>query len=194
MGSHEDCLTLNVTAPDNSGPGLPVLFFVHGGGPAGSAATPVYDGAAAGSARLCVRLGELPHRRARSAGPLPTLDAGDRHREHAAPTGSTASTPTASMRTGSATGPSVPTPGSTTPITGAASAIRTLRSDSNIGRIRPAIRARGTRSAAVGHQPWASPGNVPPIPTRPAATINRCACSRLIPRRTRKTRRAFRSA
>ncbi|BDY32466.1 carboxylesterase/lipase family protein [Mycolicibacterium mageritense] len=45
----EDCLTLNVVAPESpaeQGP-LPVMFFVHGGGYIlGSSATPIYDGAA----------------------------------------------------------------------------------------------------------------------------------------------------
>jgi para-nitrobenzyl esterase len=44
----EDCLTLNVVAPEvpSEGP-LPVMFFVHGGGYImGSSATPLYDGAA----------------------------------------------------------------------------------------------------------------------------------------------------
>ncbi len=54
VGKHqpmsEDCLTLNVVAPehpdDSEGP-LPVMFFVHGGGYIlGSSATPIYDGAA----------------------------------------------------------------------------------------------------------------------------------------------------
>ncbi|MDT0550988.1 carboxylesterase family protein, partial [Streptomyces lonegramiae] len=62
LGKHqpmsEDCLTLNVVAPekpprtrgaekdDADGP-LPVMFFVHGGGYImGSSATPIYDGAA----------------------------------------------------------------------------------------------------------------------------------------------------
>ncbi|WP_078279638.1 carboxylesterase/lipase family protein [Mycobacteroides franklinii] len=43
----EDCLTLNVVAPEGpiSGP-LPVMFFIHGGGYfLGSSATPLYDGA-----------------------------------------------------------------------------------------------------------------------------------------------------
>ncbi|MGV0744740.1 carboxylesterase/lipase family protein [Mycolicibacterium sp. XJ870] len=44
----EDCLTLNVVAPEVPSPGpLPVMFFVHGGGYImGSSATPIYDGAA----------------------------------------------------------------------------------------------------------------------------------------------------
>ncbi|MGH3970625.1 MAG: carboxylesterase family protein, partial [Mycobacterium sp.] len=44
----EDCLTLNVVAPeDSNGEPLPVMVFVHGGGYIlGSSATPVYDGAA----------------------------------------------------------------------------------------------------------------------------------------------------
>lgn len=44
----EDCLTLNVVAPETlpEGP-MPVMFFIHGGGYAfGSSATPIYDGAA----------------------------------------------------------------------------------------------------------------------------------------------------
>ncbi len=43
----EDCLTLNVVAPDNEHKRpLPVMVFVHGGGYfLGSSATPVYDGA-----------------------------------------------------------------------------------------------------------------------------------------------------
>ena len=67
----EDCLTLNVVAPeasaasaDESGP-LPVMFFIHGGGYIlGSSATPIYDGAAL-ARRGCVyvsvnyRLGAL---------------------------------------------------------------------------------------------------------------------------------------
>lgn len=53
VGKHqpmsEDCLTLNVVAPEkpNTDRPLPVMFFVHGGGYImGSSATPVYDGAA----------------------------------------------------------------------------------------------------------------------------------------------------
>lgn len=44
----EDCLTLNVAAPEDPAPGpLPVMVFVHGGGYImGSSATPIYDGAA----------------------------------------------------------------------------------------------------------------------------------------------------
>lgn len=44
----EDCLTLNVVAPQNrSDEPLPVMFFIHGGGYfMGSSATPIYDGAA----------------------------------------------------------------------------------------------------------------------------------------------------
>ncbi|HEX2215019.1 MAG TPA: carboxylesterase family protein, partial [Mycobacterium sp.] len=44
----EDCLTLNVVAPQNqSREPLPVMFFIHGGGYfMGSSATPIYDGAA----------------------------------------------------------------------------------------------------------------------------------------------------
>ncbi|WP_395311734.1 carboxylesterase/lipase family protein [Mycobacterium sp. AMU20-3851] len=63
----EDCLTLNVVAPehpDDDGP-LPVMFFIHGGGYIlGSSATPVYDGVAL-ARRGCVfvsvnyRLGAL---------------------------------------------------------------------------------------------------------------------------------------
>ncbi|MGV9798022.1 carboxylesterase/lipase family protein [Mycobacterium sp. NPDC003449] len=63
----EDCLTVNVVAPESAssdGP-LPVMFFVHGGGYIlGSSATPVYDGAAL-ARRGCVyvsvnyRLGAL---------------------------------------------------------------------------------------------------------------------------------------
>ena len=62
----EDCLTLNVVAPEHppAGP-LPVMFFVHGGGYIlGSSATPIYDGAAL-ARRGCVyvsvnyRLGAL---------------------------------------------------------------------------------------------------------------------------------------
>lgn len=63
----EDCLTLNVVAPEapaSDGP-LPVMFFVHGGGYIlGSSATPLYDGAAL-ARRGCVyvsvnyRLGAL---------------------------------------------------------------------------------------------------------------------------------------
>src|SRR6202034_2217802 len=44
----EDCLTLNVVAPEapETEP-LPVMVFVHGGGYIlGSSATPIYDGAA----------------------------------------------------------------------------------------------------------------------------------------------------
>ncbi|MGH3643829.1 MAG: carboxylesterase/lipase family protein [Mycobacterium sp.] len=43
----EDCLTLNVVAPENpSDEPLPVMFFIHGGGYIlGSSATPIYDGA-----------------------------------------------------------------------------------------------------------------------------------------------------
>jgi para-nitrobenzyl esterase len=62
----EDCLTLNVVAPENpDGESLPVMFFVHGGGYIlGSSATPIYDGAAL-ARRGCVyvsvnyRLGAL---------------------------------------------------------------------------------------------------------------------------------------
>lgn len=40
----EDCLTLNVWAPDDA-TGLPVLFFIHGGGNVqGTASDPLYDG------------------------------------------------------------------------------------------------------------------------------------------------------
>ncbi len=63
----EDCLTLNVVAPESpedDGP-LPVMFFIHGGGYIlGSSATPVYDGVAL-ARRGCVfvsvnyRLGAL---------------------------------------------------------------------------------------------------------------------------------------
>lgn len=44
----EDCLTLNVVAPEHpTGEPLPVMFFIHGGGYLmGSSATPLYDGAA----------------------------------------------------------------------------------------------------------------------------------------------------
>lgn len=43
----EDCLTLNVVAPETPAEeSLPVMFFVHGGGYIlGSSATPIYDGA-----------------------------------------------------------------------------------------------------------------------------------------------------
>ena len=43
----EDCLTLNVTAPDSPlAQPLPVLVFIHGGAYVmGSSATPIYDGA-----------------------------------------------------------------------------------------------------------------------------------------------------
>jgi para-nitrobenzyl esterase len=62
----EDCLTLNVVAPESaSGGGLPVMVFIHGGGYLmGSSATPIYDGAAM-ARRGCVyisvnyRLGPL---------------------------------------------------------------------------------------------------------------------------------------
>jgi para-nitrobenzyl esterase len=62
----EDCLTLNVVAPEQAGSGpLPVMVFVHGGGYIlGSSATPLYDGAAL-ARRGCVyvsvnyRLGAL---------------------------------------------------------------------------------------------------------------------------------------
>jgi para-nitrobenzyl esterase len=62
----EDCLTLNVVAPEKPADGpLPVMFFIHGGGYAfGSSATPIYDGAAM-ARRGCVyvsvnyRLGPL---------------------------------------------------------------------------------------------------------------------------------------
>jgi para-nitrobenzyl esterase len=62
----EDCLTLNVVAPESPGDEpLPVMFFVHGGGYImGSSATPLYDGAAL-ARRGCVyvsvnyRLGAL---------------------------------------------------------------------------------------------------------------------------------------
>jgi len=62
----EDCLTLNVVAPEISdGEALPVMFFVHGGGYIlGSSATPIYDGVAL-ARRGCVyvsvnyRLGAL---------------------------------------------------------------------------------------------------------------------------------------
>ena len=44
----EDCLTVNVVAPEKgSDEPLPVMFFIHGGGYIlGSSATPIYDGAA----------------------------------------------------------------------------------------------------------------------------------------------------
>jgi para-nitrobenzyl esterase len=44
----ENCLTLNVTAPESAADGaLPVMVFIHGGGYFfGSSATPLYDGAA----------------------------------------------------------------------------------------------------------------------------------------------------
>ncbi len=62
----EDCLTLNVVAPESPPEGpLPVMFFIHGGGYVmGSSATPLYDGAAL-ARRGCVfvsvnyRLGAL---------------------------------------------------------------------------------------------------------------------------------------
>lgn len=62
----EDCLTLNVVAPEAAGPDpLPVMVFIHGGGYIlGSSATPIYDGAAL-ARRGCVyisvnyRLGAL---------------------------------------------------------------------------------------------------------------------------------------
>ena len=62
----EDCLTLNVTTPQDPGPDpLPVMVFIHGGGYImGSSATPIYDGAAL-ARRGCVyvsvnyRLGAL---------------------------------------------------------------------------------------------------------------------------------------
>ncbi len=62
----EDCLTLNVVAPENPPDGpMPVMFFIHGGGyMLGSSATPIYDGAAL-ARRGCVyvsvnyRLGAL---------------------------------------------------------------------------------------------------------------------------------------
>ena len=62
----EDCLTLNVVTPETATDGpLPVMFFIHGGGYIlGSAATPIYDGAAL-ARRGCVyvsvnyRLGAL---------------------------------------------------------------------------------------------------------------------------------------
>ncbi|WP_236983193.1 MULTISPECIES: carboxylesterase/lipase family protein [Mycobacterium] len=62
----EDCLTLNVVAPEKRGDEpLPVMVFIHGGGYIlGSSATPIYDGAAL-ARRGCVyvsvnyRLGAL---------------------------------------------------------------------------------------------------------------------------------------
>ena len=62
----EDCLTLNVVAPETAhAEPLPVMFFIHGGGYfLGSSATPLYDGAAL-ARRGCVyvsvnyRLGAL---------------------------------------------------------------------------------------------------------------------------------------
>jgi para-nitrobenzyl esterase len=62
----EDCLTLNVVAPEDAGTEpLPVMVFIHGGGYIlGSSATPMYDGAAL-ARRGCVyvsvnyRLGAL---------------------------------------------------------------------------------------------------------------------------------------
>jgi para-nitrobenzyl esterase len=62
----EDCLTLNVVAPETPPDGpLPVMVFIHGGGYIlGSSATPIYDGAAL-ARRGCVyvsvnyRLGAL---------------------------------------------------------------------------------------------------------------------------------------
>ncbi len=63
----EDCLTLNVVAPATpTNKPLPVMFFMHGGGPIGSSATPVYDGAGL-ARRGCVyvsanyRIGALGH-------------------------------------------------------------------------------------------------------------------------------------
>ncbi|TFV59461.1 carboxylesterase/lipase family protein [Mycobacterium sp. PS03-16] len=70
VGKHqsmsEDCLTLNVVAPEHPPEGpMPVMFFIHGGGYIlGSSATPIYDGAAM-ARRGCVfvsvnyRLGAL---------------------------------------------------------------------------------------------------------------------------------------
>jgi para-nitrobenzyl esterase len=62
----EDCLTLNVVAPEAQADGpLPVMFFIHGGGYIlGSSATPIFDGGAL-ARRGCVyvsvnyRLGAL---------------------------------------------------------------------------------------------------------------------------------------
>ncbi|GLP80891.1 carboxylesterase/lipase family protein [Mycobacterium antarcticum] len=62
----EDCLTVNVVAPEKpSDEPMPVMFFIHGGGYIlGSSATPIYDGAAM-ARRGCVyvsvnyRLGAL---------------------------------------------------------------------------------------------------------------------------------------
>ena len=62
----EDCLTLNVVAPEKpSDEPMPVMFFIHGGGYIlGSSATPIYDGASL-ARRGCVyvsvnyRLGAL---------------------------------------------------------------------------------------------------------------------------------------
>jgi para-nitrobenzyl esterase len=61
----ENCLTLNVVAPENQDGPLPVMFFIHGGGYLlGSSATVIYDGGAIAK-RGCVyvsanyRLGAL---------------------------------------------------------------------------------------------------------------------------------------
>ena len=74
----EDCLTLNVVDAQRRrrDEPLPVMFFIHGGGYIlGSSATPIYDGAAHGAARLRLRLGELPARRAGLPGPVVAVDA-----------------------------------------------------------------------------------------------------------------------
>ena len=62
----EDCLTLNVVAPDRpQDDRLPVMVFIHGGGyMLGSSATPIYDGAVTGPQGMRLRLGELPARAA----------------------------------------------------------------------------------------------------------------------------------
>src|SRR5882757_3676109 len=56
----EDCLTLNVVAPEEPSDGpLPVMVFIHGGGYIlGSSATPLYDGAAL-ARRGCVYVASL---------------------------------------------------------------------------------------------------------------------------------------
>ncbi len=89
----EDCLTLNVVTPRWSGPApdgeaLPVMFFIHGGGYIlGSSATPIYDGAASGPARLRLRVGELPARRAGMPGSVVAVHHGHHHRMQPVPAG-----------------------------------------------------------------------------------------------------------
>ena len=62
----EDCLTLNVTTPEPpTEQHLPVMVFIHGGAYVmGSSAAPIYNGAGLARQGVCIRVGELPARRA----------------------------------------------------------------------------------------------------------------------------------